>query len=263
MPRLGFGVYASAKSICKRSVTCALHAGYRHIDSAMYYENEKEVGLAIQASVIPRHDVFVTTKILAPPPDDPTGGKLWAMLNEAVDRFDYVDLFLIHTPTSGPEGRIKLWKALEKLKQSGRARSIGVSNFGINHLQELAASSSTRPAVNQIELHPWCQQRDIVNYCQNHGITVQAYCPLVRGQKFEDPTLNQLVYVHLKDPAQILLRWSLQKGFVPLPKSDTPSRIEANAALYDFELSAEQMALLDSLDRGAKGAIDINPVNCP
>ncbi|KZT25171.1 Aldo/keto reductase [Neolentinus lepideus HHB14362 ss-1] len=266
MPQLGFGVYASPRSICERSVKHALlHAGFRHIDSALYYENEAEVGAAIKASELPRDQIFVTTKILAPPPNDPEGEKLRDLLNEAVSRFglDYVDLFLIHTPTSGPEGRRKMWEGLEQLKQSGKTRSIGVSNFGVKHLQELAAVSSTKPAVNQVELHPWCQQKDIVDYCKRNGITVQAYCPLTRGQKFDDPTLMRLVYATLKDPAQILLRWSLQKGFSPLPKSDTPSRIDADADVYDFELTDEQMALLDGLDQGAKGAIDTNPVNCP
>ncbi|TFK51964.1 Aldo/keto reductase [Heliocybe sulcata] len=266
MPQLGFGVYASPTSICERSVKHALlHAGFRHIDSALYYENEPQVGTAIKASGIPRDQIFVTTKILAPPANDPSGEKLWDLLNEAVRRFglDYVDLFLIHTPTSGPEARLKMWKALEMLKKSGKTRAIGVSNFGVKHLEELAAASSTKPAVNQIELHPWCQQKDIVNYCKKNGITVEAYCPLTRGTKFDDPTLTELVYSTLKDPAQILLRWSLQKGFVPLPKSDTPFRIDADADLFDFELTDAQMALLDGLDRGAKGAIDNNPVNAP
>ncbi|KDQ51086.1 hypothetical protein JAAARDRAFT_62828 [Jaapia argillacea MUCL 33604] len=272
MPRLGFGVGASPTSLCQSSVQFALSTGYRHIDCAMHYGNEKEVGLAIKASKIPRDQIFVTTKILAPLTDDNgvfSEEKIMHSLTEAVEQFglEYVDLFLIHTPTSGPDGRLKLWEGLEKLKANGRARSIGVSNFGVDHLEQLAAAGKSKPSVNQIEVHPWRQQRDITDYCQKNGILVQAYSPMVRGRKLDDTTLFEISIAHsmerVIDPAQILIRWSLQKGYVPLPKSDTPSRILGNAMVFDFHLAPEEVAALDALDEGETGAIAPNPVNCP
>jgi len=167
----------------------------------------------------------------------------------------FVDLFLIHSPTFGPEGRQRLWTALEDAQSRGLVKSIGVSNFGVKHLQQLKESSRIMPAVNQIELHPWCQQREIVEYCKSENIAVQAYCPLVRGEKFKDETLVKISQKHGKSPAHVLLRWSLQKGYIPLPKSDTPSRIESNADVFDFELSEEDMSQLDSLDEGSTAAV--------
>jgi diketogulonate reductase-like aldo/keto reductase len=168
----------------------------------------------------------------------------------------YVDLFLIHTPNGGAAQRKEMWLALEKLYKEGKTRAIGVSNFGIGHIEELKDYAATwPPSANQIELHPWCQQREVVEYCHQHGIVVEAYSPLVRNKKASDPTLNAIAKAHGKSTAQVLIRYCLQKDWVPLPKSDTPSRIEENADVYDFELSAEEMGQLDGLDQGAKGAI--------
>jgi len=176
----------------------------------------------------------------------------------------WVDLFLIHSPSSGPDGRREMWEALEKLKSEGGAKNIGVSNFGVNHLEEIKGYSRTIPAVNQIELHPWLQQSEIVDYCVKEGIVVEAYAPIVRAQKNDDPDVVSIAEAHSVTPAQVLIRWSLQKGFVPLPKSDNPERIKCNADVYDFELSDEEMEKLNGKALpGGEGAICPYLVNCP
>lgn len=265
MPIVGFGVYKSPSDVTERSVTTALKTGYRHIDSAQYYENETEVGNAVRAWCLETHssrrDVFVTTKIIAP---GKTKQETLESLRESVNKVNldgYVDCFLIHTPTSGPEGRKHLWEALKELHAEGKVVTIGVSNYGVKHLQELIDRNET-PAVNQIELHPWCQQRPIVELCKKHKIVLQAYCPIVRGQHADDADVLKIATKHKVDWSQVLLRWSLQKGFVPLPKSDTPSRIASNADLFGFELDEEDMKTLDAKDQGAKGAVAPNPVDC-
>ncbi|KAH9860774.1 hypothetical protein J1614_012107 [Plenodomus biglobosus] len=258
IPQIGFGVYQSPPEVCVASCKTALDCGYRHIDTAQYYENETEVGRALKESEIPREQVYITTKILFAG-DDATS--TYEKLVESVDKLagknGYMDLFLIHSPNFGAEKRKLMWNALEKLKQQGKTRDIGVSNYGIGHIKEIAsiATSDPVPAVNQIELHPWCQQRDVVKYCQDNNIIIQAYCPIVRNQKASDKTLASIAEKHSVEPNQVLIRWSLQKGYVPLPKSDTPSRIAKNADVYGFELDKEDMERLDGLDEGEKGAI--------
>ncbi|KAL8825599.1 MAG: hypothetical protein Q9170_007730 [Blastenia crenularia] len=256
MPRLGFGIYQSPRDVCVNSCLTALKAGYRHIDSAQFYRNEAEMGEAVRKSGIPRSEIFLTTKILS------SGGspeKTYQKCLESVKSIDkdgYVDLFLIHSPSGGKEKRKEMWQALEKLVEEGRVRSIGVSNFGIGHIEEMKAYAKIMPPqVNQIELHPWNQQREIVSYCNKHNIIIQAYCPLVRNMKAHDPTLSQIAHEYGKSTGQILIRYCLQKGWVPLPKSDTPARIEANADVFGFELGKESMEMLDGLDQGAEGAI--------
>ncbi|KAH0267841.1 aldo-keto reductase, partial [Aureobasidium melanogenum] len=256
IPALGFGVYQSHGPTCKKSCLTALEAGYRHIDSAQYYANEQLVGDAVKESNVDRKDVFITTKILSPGKDEE---ETYQSLVESVNKIDqggYVDLFLIHSPSSGPEGRKTLWTALERLYKEGKTKAIGVSNFGKGQIEELKSFAKVWPPhVNQIELHPWNQQRVAVEYCQANNIVVEAYCPLVRNQKADDPTLKSLAEKYKKSTGQVLIRYCLQKGWVPLPKSDTPSRIKDNADIYDFEISKEDMSKLDNLDQGAAGAI--------
>ncbi|THY33716.1 aldo-keto reductase [Aureobasidium pullulans] len=256
IPALGFGVYQSHGPTCKKSCLTALEAGYRHIDSAQYYANEQLVGDAVKESNVDRKDVFITTKILSPGKDEE---ETYQSLVESVNNIDeggYVDLFLIHSPSSGPQGRKTMWTALERLHKEGKAKAIGVSNFGKGQIEELKTFAKVWPPhVNQIELHPWNQQRVAVEYCQANNIVVEAYCPLVRNQKADDPTLKSLSEKYKKSTGQVLIRYCLQKGWVPLPKSDTPSRIKDNADIYDFEISKEDMSKLDDLDQGAAGAI--------
>jgi len=250
-------VYLSPPEKCVNSCLKALEAGYRHIDTAQYYENETSVGTALEESKIPREKVYITTKILSAGSDaDSTYKKVVESVEKLAGKNGYVDLFLIHTPNGGAEARKLMWQALEKAKQEGKAREIGVSNYGIQHIEEVKSIGKVwPPVINQIELHPWCQQRDCVEYCKKNNIVVEAYCPLVRNEKANDKTLTSICEKHKVGPNQVLVRWSLQKGFVPLPKSDTPSRIVSNADVYGFELDKEDMAKLDGLDQGRDGAI--------
>ncbi|KAE8446677.1 hypothetical protein EG329_011721 [Mollisiaceae sp. DMI_Dod_QoI] len=257
IPQLGFGVYQSHSKVCINSCLTALKAGYRHIDTAQFYANEKEVGEAVRQSSLKRSEVFITTKILGP------GGSVEKSYEKCLDSIrkidgedGYVDLFLIHSSRSGSKPRKEMWQALEKLFEEGKAKSIGVSNWGIGHIEELKSFAKVYPPhVNQIELHPFHQQREVVDFCHKNKIIVEAYCPLVRNQKANDPTLNEIARTHNKTVGHVLIRYCLQRNWVPLPKSDTPSRIVENANVYDFELSNEEMAKLDALDQGGKGAI--------
>lgn len=260
MPLLGLGVYQNYDA--RTSCLLAFKHGYRHVDSAQVYRNENAVGQAVKESGLKREEVFVTTKCVSN-----THG--YESTLKGVDSslakfgFDYIDLFLIHDPLSGPVKRIETYKALLEAKDKGKIRSVGVSNYGVHHLEEIRKAGLETPAVNQIELHPWCQQKDIVAYCEKNEIVVQAYCPLVRGQKLGHPVLEELSKKHNTSGAQVLIRWSLQKGYVPLPKSTHEERIASNADVYGFELSGDDMAALDALDEGSKGGISWNPVNAP
>ncbi|KFY82005.1 hypothetical protein V500_10904 [Pseudogymnoascus sp. VKM F-4518 (FW-2643)] len=249
IPRIGFGVYLSHGEQCVSSCLAALDAGM--------YGNEKEVGEAIRRSGLKRSDVFITTKI-----NSQTGEpeKTYQRLLESVCAIDgehgYVDLFLIHCSMSDLSARKELYQALERLLENGKTRSIGVSNWGIGHIEELKGYAKVFPPhVNQIELHPFNQQREIVAYCHENQMVVQAYSPLVRNKKAGDPTLNVIAKTHNKTVAQVLIRYCLQKNWVPLPKSDTPSRIIENIDVYDFELSQNDMHILDNLHQGPKGSV--------
>ncbi|KAI0932437.1 hypothetical protein AcW2_001068 [Taiwanofungus camphoratus] len=257
MPLLGLGVFRNED--CIPACIAALKYGYRHIDSARLYNNEAQVGQAVRQSGIPRSEVFVTSKIFHP--DHGYESTLKAV-DESLQRFgfDYLDLYLIHSPLSGKEERLATWKALLDVQKTGKLRTVGVSNYGVKHLEEIREAGLATPAVNQVELQPFCQQKPIVEYCNKHGIIVQAYCPLVRGE-FGNPVLQEIAQKYKKDVAQVLVRWSLQRGFSPLPKSSQPARVVSNAELYDFEISAEDMAKIDALDKGKDGAVSWNPVD--
>jgi len=257
IPLLGFGVALSSDA----RISCleAFKVGYRHIDSAQHYHNEAAVGEAIRESGIPRDQIFITSKVLP-------GTIGYEKTREGVDKSmqelgtDYVDLFLIHDPRAGPTERMPKYQALLDAKKAGKIRIVGVSNYGVKHLEEIRIAGLEMPFVNQIELHPFNQQKPIVEYCRKHHIVIEAFCPLVRG-KMDDPVIVAVANKHQRDPAQVLIRWSLQKGFVPLPKSSTPARIASNAAVYDFILSEEDMTSLDSLDCGKEGSVSWNPVD--
>ncbi|KAI0633831.1 Aldo/keto reductase [Trametes polyzona] len=258
IPVVGLGVYQN--SDCSPACIAALKHGYRHIDSARMYKNEEQVGHAVRESGIPRGDVFVTSKI-----NNPEHGydSTLAAVDDSLKKFgfDYIDLMLIHSPLSDKERRLQTWKALIEAKKQGKVRSIGVSNYGPKHLEEIREAGLETPSVNQVELHPFCQQKEIVEYCHKHDIVVEAYSPLIRG-KWNDKIVD-IAKKYNKDPAQLLVRWSLQRGFVPLPKSAQPSRVITNADVFDFEISEEDMKALDALDRGKDGAITWNPVDAP
>ncbi|MEO1513494.1 MAG: aldo/keto reductase [Bacteroidota bacterium] len=249
MPLFGLGVYMSKEgNECQQAVSTAIEAGYRLIDTAAFYDNEESVGRAVRESQIPREELFVTTKLWN---TDQGYDKALRAFDKSMDKLglDYVDLYLIHYPLTGK--RLDSWRALEQIVQSGRCRSIGVSNYLSRHLTELSEHSSIVPVVNQIEMSPYCFESRIetVEYCRQHGIVVQAYSPLVRTKVFDDPGLLEITNRHGKSPAQVLIRWGLQEGISSIPKSSNPDRIRANADVFDFELSVEDMQKLRSFDR--------------
>ncbi|KAI0512812.1 2,5-diketo-D-gluconic acid reductase A [Xylaria bambusicola] len=256
IPRLGFGVYQTPPNATKDACLEAFKAGYRHIDSAAAYRNEAGVGQAIRESGIPRSEVYFTSKI---PAGVVRGG--YEATKEQIEtslktaEVDYFDLMLLHAPYGGSAARKGAWKALVEAAEEGKLRSIGISNYGIHHLDELeqhmAELKSERGnggviSVGQYEIHPWCARNDVVDWFAKRNIACEAYSPVVQGQRWGEKTLVKLAEKHSKTEAQVLLRWSLQKGLVPLPKSVTPSRIKENADLYNFELSKEEMAELET-----------------
>ncbi|KAK2736217.1 hypothetical protein FQN55_001749 [Onygenales sp. PD_40] len=248
IPVLGFGVYQTPPAETQKAVLKAFEVGYTHIDSAKAYRNEAQCGDAIRESGLKRSDVFFTTKV----PRTAMGYEQTKnSINESLKtaKFDYADLILIHAPFGGREAREGSWRALVEAQREGKTRSIGVSNYGVHHLDELEEYNKSiggKIDVGQYELHPWLARPDIVEWLQKRNVVVEAYSPLVQAKRMDDPLLKKLVEKHNKTPAQILLRWSLQKGFVPLPKSVTDKRIEENAAVFDFELSDEDMESLNT-----------------
>jgi diketogulonate reductase-like aldo/keto reductase len=248
LPRLGLGVYRARKGEeTRRAVAEALRAGYRHVDTARIYNNEEDVGEAVRASGLPRAGVFVTTKLWN---EDQGYDAALRAFEASAARLDlgYVDLYLLHWPVPGK--RLDSWRALERLAGEGRVRAIGVSNFLARHLQELLAHAEIPPAVNQIEVSPFLQQADVRSLCAKHGIAVEAYSPLTKGERLGHPVVTGIAGRIRRTPAQVLLRWGLQHGMVVLPKSTRPERIVENAALFDFELSPGEMAELDGLEEG-------------
>jgi 2,5-diketo-D-gluconate reductase A len=260
IPQLGFGVFQIESEDTTEAVSEALRIGYRHIDTAEMYGNEREVGEAIRASGLDRGDVFVTSKLN-------NGSHEPQDAREAFDRtlsdlgFDYVDLFLIHwpLPTRYNGDYVSTWQTLEEFKRDGRARSIGVSNFQIEHLERLAAETDTVPAVNQIEVHPYFTNDVVREYGQEHGIATEAWSPIAQGGVLEDPTITQIADRVGKTPAQIVLRWHIERGDIVFPKSVTPSRMQENFELFDFELGPNDMDEISALDRGEDGRTGPNP----
>jgi diketogulonate reductase-like aldo/keto reductase len=248
LPQVGLGVWqvASGRST-REAVAAALRVGYRHIDTARIYGNEVDVGAAVRDSGVAREEVFVTTKLWN---DDQGYDRALRAFDASAARLglDYIDLFLLHWPVASK--RLDSWEALEQLHLQGRARAIGVSNFLVPHLEELMAAAEVVPMVNQIELTPFLQRRETVDYCRKHDIVVASYSPLARGQRFDHPTVAAIAKRVQRSPAQVLLRWGIQKGFVVLPKSVHARRIEENGKLFDFVLDAEAMRALDALEEG-------------
>lgn len=245
MPMLGLGVYNAQGSEAQRAVEFALNCGYRLIDTASVYKNEDDVGRAIRSSSVPREELFITTKVWN---TAQRLGDIEGALLRSLERLglSYIDLYLIHFPVPGCY--LETWRALEQLYRSGKVRAIGVSNFEIHHLETLAQISDITPAVNQIEVHPLCANTELVSYCQEHKIAVQAYSPLARGAYQNKEVLQQIGSQHGKSAAQTGLRWLLQRGIAVIPKSVQPQHIEENAALWDFELSEPEMQAISALN---------------
>ena len=261
IPQLGLGVYRSPNGAeTFETVRYALHHGYRHVDTARIYHNEADVGAGLRASGVPREQVFITTKLWE---SDQGYDSAIAAYGQSLRLMglDYIDLFLIHWPLPGK--RRYSWMALETLLEEGRVRAIGVSNYLVRHLEELLGHARYTPAVNQIELSPYNyeQRRPTLELCAAQGIAIEAYSPLTKGRKLGDPRLAEIGAGHGVTPAQVLIRWGLQKGAVVLVKSNRPERIRQNADVYDLALSAAEMARLDTFNENLATGWD--PTNEP
>ncbi len=256
MPYLGFGVYLmeDGKEV-ENSIRKAIEVGYRSIDTASFYKNESGVGRAINESNVPRDEIFVTTKVWN---EDLRQRRVKAAFDESLSllNMDYVDLYLIHWPVKGCY--LDAWKEVEEIYQSGRAKAIGVSNFTIGQLEEVLADCEVKPTVNQIEFHPYLVQPELLEFCKENDIQPEAWSPLMQGQIIDVPSIKDLAEKHGRSAAQIVLRWNLQKGVVTIPKSSKAHRIEENSQLFDFQLSAEEVSLIDSLDKGQRVGPDPN-----
>ena len=260
IPQLGFGVFQIAPEETAVAVSTALEVGYRHIDTAEMYGNERGVGDAIRSSGLDRAEIYVTSKLNNGfhSPDD---------ARQAFDQtlaelgFDYVDLFLIHwpLPTLYDGDFVSTWKALEEFKHEGRARSIGVSNFQIAHLRRLAAEADVVPAVNQIELHPYLLNDKVRKYDEEHQIATEAWSPIAQGGVLDDPLIMAIAERLGKSPAQVVLRWHIERGNIVFPKSTTPARIRENFELFNFRLDSDDIAKIDGLDKGETGRTGPNP----
>ena len=260
IPQLGFGVYQVVPDETAAAVKTALDIGYRHIDTAEMYQNEQGVGQGIRDTGVDRADVYVTSKLNngLHKPDDARrafDGTLQAL------GFDYVDLFLVHwpLPTLYDGDFVSTWQTLEEFKKDGRARSIGVSNFQVPHLERLARETDTVPAVNQIEAHPYFTNDEVRAYGREHGIHTEAWSPIAQGAVLDDPVVIRIAESVGRTPAQVVLRWHIQRGDIVFPKSVTRRRIEENFAIFDFELSAADLDALTRLNKGESGRTGPNP----
>jgi 2,5-diketo-D-gluconate reductase A len=260
IPQLGFGVYQIDPGETAAAVSAALQIGYRHLDTAEMYGNEKGVGRGIRDAGLDRADVFVTSKLNNGfhKPDD--ARRAFDRTLEALDS-DYVDLFLIHWPLPMLYGGdfVSTWKVLEEFAKDGRARSIGVSNFQPAHLDRLADETDTVPAVNQIEVHPYFTNEAVRAYGREHGIVTEAWSPLAQGEVLDDPVINRIAEGRGKSPAQVVLRWHIQRGDIVFPKSVSPERMKSNFEIFDFDLDDSEMSAISALDKGESGRTGPNP----
>ena len=260
IPQLGFGVYQVPPEDTREATLAALEVGYRHIDTAQMYGNEKGVGEAVRDSGLDRDEIFVTSKLN-------NGFHAYDDALAAFDRslaelgFDQLDLFLVHWPLPGVGDFVETWKAMEAIYESGRAKAIGVSNFQVPHLRRLAQEATVTPAVNQVEVHPYLTNEDVRAYGAEHGITTEAWSPIAQGAVLADPTIVRIADRLERTPAQVTLRWHLQRGDIVFPKSVTRSRIEENFAVFDFELGDVDMVDVSALNRDGRTGPDPDTFN--
>jgi diketogulonate reductase-like aldo/keto reductase len=255
IPQLGFGVFQVPPGETEVAVAQALSAGYRHIDTAAAYRNEAEVGLAIRTSGLERDGVFVTTKCFN---DDQGYEQAKRAMGASLERLEmsHVDLYLIHWPVPAHDKYVETWKAFVAMRAEGLARSIGVSNFQPEHLERIISETGETPVINQVELHPYFQQRGLRHEHEQLGIVTEAWSPLAQGKVLDDPVIVEIAEAHAKTAGQVVIRWHLQLGNVVIPKSVTPTRIEENFDVFDFELSATEMDQIEGLDRGMRTGPD-------
>ncbi len=254
MPWFGLGVFKSKEGEeVEQAVKWALAAGYRSIDTAAIYGNERGVGKAIRESGVPREEIFLTSKVWN---EDLRAGTTRRAIQDSLDRLgtDYLDLYLIHWPVK--RRYLEAWQAMEEIYHSGRVKAIGVSNFLRHHLEDLLAHAKLVPAVDQVEFHPYLRQPELMDFCKAHGIQMEAWSPLMQGHVFAVPEIRQLAKKYRKNPAQIVLRWDLQHEVVTIPKSVHRERIAENKQILDFELTGDDMALLDGMNSGKRYGSD-------
>ena len=260
IPQLGFGVFQIDPDQTAAAVRSALEVGYRHIDTAQMYRNEKEVGQGIRDAGLDRGEVFITSKLNNGyhRPDD--ARRAFDATLSALGS-DYVDLFLIHwpLPTLYDGDFVSTWTTLEEFANDGRARSIGVSNFQVDHLDRLAEATETVPAVNQIEVHPYFTNEQVRAYNREHGIATEAWAPIAQGKVLGDDVISRIADAHSKTPAQVVLRWHIQRGDIVFPKSVHRDRMKSNFDIFDFSLSSDEMDAVTALDSGESGRIGPSP----
>jgi len=259
IPQFGFGVFQVPPDETAETVRAAFDAGYRHIDTAQMYGNEEGVGRALAESGLPRDEVFLTTKLTN---DGHGHDAAVRRLDESLQKLgtDHVDLYLIHWPRPGDDRYVDTWRGFEKALSEGKARSIGVSNFTVEHLQRLAKETGTVPAVDQVELHPRFGQADLRSYHAEHGIATEAWSPIGQGKGLlDDPVLTGLAQKYDRSPAQVVLRWHVQLGNIVFPKSMHAERMRENIDVFDFELAGDDMQEISALDRGAGGRMGPDP----
>lgn len=252
MPQLGFGVWQVEDNQATTAVAKALEVGYTSIDTAMIYKNEEGVGKAIKETSVPRENLFITTKVWN---SDQGYENALKAFDESLARLglDYVDLYLIHWPTPKFDQYVDTYKALEKLYHDGRVKAIGVCNFEIEHLERLLNECEVKPVLNQVECHPYLSQKELKDFCAKHDIFVEAWSPLEQGgEVLKDEVIIKIAEAHGKSPAQVVLRWHLQNNTIVIPKSVTPSRIEENFNVFDFELTADEMQQIHQLNRNRR-----------
>lgn len=260
IPQLGFGTFQIKPPDAKEATLNALRVGYRHIDTAEMYGNEKEVGEALRESGLPREDVFVTSKLNNGYHDHDDALKAFDQTLADLG-FDYLDLFLIHWPLPNVGDFVETWKAMEEMYRSGRVKAIGVSNFQPHHLRRVLDETETVPAVNQIEVHPYLTQDGVRAFNAEHGIATEAWSPIAQGKVLDDPTITRIAQRLGRTPAQVTLRWQLQRGDIVFPKSVTRSRVEENFDLFGFELTDQDVAAISALDRHDRTGPDPDKFN--
>lgn len=263
IPWLGLGVFQSEPGpVTRDAVKYALEAGYRAVDTAAMYQNESDVGEAVRQSGLSRDEVFVTTKLWHTEHGYESALRA-GRASAARLGLGAIDLYLIHWPrANSPQDRLDSWRALEQLQREGVCRAIGVSNYSVRHLEELRAHSKVVPAVDQVEFHPFVYNPELLGYCEEHGIRLEAWSPLTRGRRLDDPTVQSVAAAHHRTPAQVLIRWGFEHGVIEIPKSVHRVRIRENAQVFDFSLSASEVSALDGLTGGLRVGM-WNPVDIP